>query len=80
MKAVVIFMSLVALTLTGCYTSRRETVVEKPVPQETVVVPAQPRSCTYAGTTYSHGTLSCQGGYQFSCNNGTWTGMNTTCY
>jgi hypothetical protein len=49
----------------------REIVVEKPVPGL--------RSCTYLSTTYSHGSISCQNGYQFRCNDGTWDGRDAAC-
>lgn len=60
----------------------RETVVEKPVVVERPVVretviqrpaiaEAYP-SCNYGGVGYSHGSLSCQAGYQYRCDSGAW--------
>jgi hypothetical protein len=71
----------------------KETVVEKPTAaRETVVVPPQVtketivqeplpalRSCTYLSTTYSEGSLSCQNGYVFRCDDGTWLGRGDSC-
>jgi hypothetical protein len=70
----------------------KETVVEKPTAaRETVVVPPQVtketivqplpalRSCTYLSTTYSDGSLSCQNGYLFRCDDGSWLGRGDSC-
>lgn len=49
----------------------RETVVERPtVTRETIV--AVPASCTFAGSAYANGSMSCQSGYQYLCRNGAW--------
>ena len=80
MKAAILFTSLVVLVLSACTETKRETVIERPAEPVAVPVPRGTSNCTYAGTSYSHGTLSCQGGYQFQCHNGTWQGLNTPCY
>ena len=50
---------------------QRETVVERPsVTRETVVT--TPSACTFAGSAYASGSLSCQSGYQYLCRNGAW--------
>ncbi len=72
-----------AVVLAGCgKTVVRETVVERPVvTRETVVerpavtremIVAAPASCSLGSTFYSSGSLSCQGSYQYRCNNGVW--------
>ena len=85
MKATILFTSLLVLVLGACSEplvkeTKKETIVERPAEPIAVPVPRGGPNCTYAGTSYSHGTLSCQSGYQFQCNNGTWQGLNTTCY
>lgn len=60
----------------------REVIIEKPtVSREVVVERSTPaaRTCTYGSTNYSHGSLSCQGGYQFRCSDGTWEGRSQSC-
>lgn len=52
-------------------TETREIVIERQAPQ--------PRSCTYGNTIYSSSSLSCQGGYQYQCIDGTWTGHSRLC-
>jgi hypothetical protein len=63
-------------------TKEREVIIEKQVaPAEIVVekpVPAL-RSCTYGAAAYSHGSLSCQVGYEYRCSDGTWVGRNLAC-
>lgn len=49
----------------------REIIVEKQVPS--------PRSCAYGPTTFSSGSLTCQGGYQSQCIDGIWTSRSTLC-
>ncbi|HZP87335.1 MAG TPA: hypothetical protein VFB54_10980 [Burkholderiales bacterium] len=67
-------------------TPSKEVVVEHPAPPPSreVVIEHAPvatahRSCTYAGTAYSDGSLSCQSDMQFRCMDGTWEGLNTRC-
>lgn len=60
----------------------REIVVEKPHVTREIIVErpvATPRPCTYGPAAFSHGSMSCQGGYQFRCLDGTWQGLNTLC-
>jgi hypothetical protein len=45
--------------------------------RETVV--AAPMTCMLAGNTFSAGSMSCQGGYQFRCTNGSWERIDTIC-
>jgi hypothetical protein len=49
----------------------REIVVEKPVNML--------QSCTYGSTSYSDGSLSCQDGYQYRCDDGAWDGRGRLC-
>lgn len=35
--------------------------------------------CTYQGTSYSHGSLVCQSGMQFKCDDGQWEARGVTC-
>jgi hypothetical protein len=49
----------------------RETVVERPMVTRETIVQA-PAACSFAGTAYSSGTLSCQAGYQYMCRDGAW--------
>ena len=85
MRRFLLLIAMPALVLTGCGRPVvHETVVERPVvTKETVIerpaVASSSRACTYAGTAYSSGTMSCQGGYQYRCNNGTWDSINVTC-
>jgi hypothetical protein len=54
----------------------RQTVIERPVPAVGgTVAPA----CSFAGTAYSEGALSCQSGQQFRCNNGSWNRTLGSC-
>jgi hypothetical protein len=64
----------------------REVVVERPVPGPTkeVIIHDSPvaavhRSCTYAGRSYSDGSMACQNAVQFRCMDGSWEGLNTSC-
>jgi len=76
-----------SLTLVAC--SHRETVVERPVVEKQTVierpvaVPAAggtiAPACTWAGTAYSEGALSCQNSQQFRCNNGAWNRTLGSC-
>ena len=80
----IVVTGLCILTLAGCgRTVVRETVVERPAVRETVVErpvvverPAvalvAPASCGLAGTAYTSGSMSCQAGYPYRCNNGVW--------
>ena len=89
MKSSALLISILALSLSACGTrvvkESKETIIEKPVAaQETkeVIIERQvpqPRSCTYGNTTYSSSSLSCQGGYQYQCLDGIWTGRNSAC-
>lgn len=37
------------------------------------------KSCTYNGQTYDHGSVVCQSGYEYRCNDGSWDALNTKC-
>lgn len=37
------------------------------------------QSCTYDGKAYSHGSVVCQAGYEYRCNDGIWDALNTKC-
>lgn len=86
MRRSILLMLVPAFVLAGCGRPVvHETVVERPVvTKETVVErPAIAGStgsaCTYASTVYSNGTMSCQGGYQYRCNNGLWDSTSVAC-
>lgn len=86
MKLSIALMFVSALLLSACgRTIVRETVVERPVAKETIVVErpaaagATAPACVYASQTYSHGALSCQDRTEFKCNNGAWTRTFTAC-
>lgn len=88
MKSSVLLLSLLALVISGCARTvvkkeSKETVRGQPVVTEREIIIQEPvpalRACTYAATTYSHGSLSCQGGYQYLCNDGAWDGRNLPC-
>ena len=94
MKRALFLISLSAaamLTIAGCgRTIVRETVVERPAPvvKETVVekpvvqretIVQAPAACTLAGTSYSMGSMSCQGGYEYRCDNGAWQPTGAIC-
>jgi hypothetical protein len=38
-----------------------------------------PQSCTYDGKTYDHGSVVCQSGWEYRCNDGQWDALNTRC-
>jgi hypothetical protein len=63
-------------------TVTKETIVEQPSLNREIVVertvPAL-RSCSYLSTPYSHGSISCQNGYQYRCDDGTWDFQDLTC-
>ena len=92
MKRAILLTSLSAaaiMTIAGCgRTLVRETVVERPVVKETVVerpvvqretVVQVPTACTLAGTAFSTGSLSCQGGWEYRCDAGVWTRSGRAC-
>lgn len=82
-------LSAAALTIAGCgKTVVRETVVERPVVKETIVekpviqretIVQTPTSCTLAGTTFSTGAMSCQGGWEYRCDAATWSRTGRSC-
>jgi hypothetical protein len=60
----------------------KEVIIEKrAAPAEIVVERPSPalRSCTYGAVPYSHGSLSCQIGYEYWCNDGIWVGRSLSC-
>jgi hypothetical protein len=56
----------------------KETVVERPVVAATPLA-SPARSCAYAGTSYSHGSSSCQSGYEYRCSDGAWSSSSARC-
>ncbi len=84
MKRSIFIFSLLIVALAGWgRTVVRETVVERPVvtretmvetapPVTREVIVAGPAACSLAGTGYSHGSISCQAGYQYRCRDGSW--------
>ncbi len=86
MRRSILLMLVPAFVLAGCgRPAVHETVVERPVvTKETVVerpaiAGATGSACTYASTVYSNGAMSCQGGYQYRCNNGLWDSTSVAC-
>ncbi len=68
----IIVACLCVAALAGCgRTIVRETVVERPVIASAPIVTA-PASCSLGSTAYTSGSLSCQAGVQYRCNNGAW--------
>jgi len=62
----------------------KETVVERPVVTERVIerpaaLGATAPSCTYASQSFSHGSMACQEGREFRCNNGAWDRTEVFC-
>lgn len=81
MNRSIVLASVCIAAVAGCtHTVVREHVVEKQpiVQRETVVAPpaqtiiASPATCSYHGTPYASGALSCQSGYQYLCRDGVW--------
>jgi hypothetical protein len=61
-------------------TVTKETIVQQPgVSRQIIVEKPALRSCTYLSTIYSNGSFSCQGGYQYRCDDGTWNFQDLTC-
>jgi hypothetical protein len=99
MKAPVLLVSILALSLAGCggplWKESKETVIEKPVasqPSREIVVQQAPpreiivekpvvvpRSCVMGSSTFNHGSLSCQTGYQYRCDDGRWLNNGALC-
>jgi hypothetical protein len=40
---------------------------------------AVPRSCAYDGRNYYHGSVSCQGGSAYQCDDGSWRSLGRSC-
>jgi hypothetical protein len=60
----------------------KEVIVEKRVAPAEIVVErpaAALQSCTYGAVPYSHGSLTCQVGYEYRCTDGTWVSRNLAC-
>jgi hypothetical protein len=55
---------------TSCAKCTRETIIERT---------ASPSSCTLASGTYSDGSILCQNGFRFRCEDGAWNNLNGTC-
>jgi hypothetical protein len=47
--------------------------------QMTALVSAGTTSCTYNGTSYSEGSVTCQNGWEYRCNNGGWSATGARC-
>jgi len=85
MKRSVCF-ALAALFLGACTRTivekpvvERDTVIERPVVAASPAPAAAPRACTYAGTSFSHGSSSCQSQYEYRCSDGSWSSTNVRC-
>jgi hypothetical protein len=59
----------------------KETIVEPSGVREVIVKRTLPalRSCTYWSGTYSDGSLSCQAGYRYRCDDGAWDSLGRSC-
>jgi hypothetical protein len=89
MRLSTLALPLAAASLLAACGHTKETIVERPGPlieKQTVIerqVPAAgataPGSCIWNSVTYSDGSLSCQGGQQFRCSNGTWNQAGNSC-
>jgi hypothetical protein len=99
MKAPVLLVPILALSLAGCggplWKESKETIVEKPVVSQSapdIVVQQQPpreiivekpvvltRNCVMGASTFTHGSLSCQAGYQYRCDDGRWMNSGALC-
>lgn len=92
MKASVLVLSILGLSLAGCsHTYTKESVIEKeqPVAREVIIQPqreviiekpvAITRNCLMGSSTFSHGSLSCQTGIQYRCNDGRWESQGSLC-
>lgn len=87
MKASALLLSALAVILVGCaYPVEKKTVVKKEAPvvykQKEVVVQQPstvPPNCSYGGTVYRPDALSCQGGFQYRCDDGAWVSRARSC-
>ena len=87
MTRTILVTGLCIVALAGCgKTIVRETVVEKPVVTERVIerpavaVAPLPAACMLGRDTFASGSMSCQAGYQYRCDNGGWTRIpNSIC-
>jgi hypothetical protein len=85
MRGTILILALPALMLAGCghrevretTTVEKQPIVVAPAPSPTVA--SAPRTCNYASTVFTTGTLSCQGHTQYVCNNGVWDSTGTGC-
>ena len=63
----------------------KQTVIEKPpvvVEKPPVVVErrvAEPKSCAYSSSAYSHGSVSCQANTEYRCDDGVWRNTYSAC-
>lgn len=58
-----------------------EIVVQQAPPRE-IIVQKQvvvPRDCVMGSSAFTHGSLSCQAGYQCRCNDGHWENRGALC-
>jgi hypothetical protein len=58
-------------TVVEAPTITRETIVEKPL--------SMLQSCTHGSTSYSDGSLFCQNGYRYRCDDGVWESRGFPC-
>lgn len=96
MKASILVLSILGLSLAGCSrTYMKESVIEKEQPvavapsKEVIIQPqreiiiekpvAITRNCLMGSSTFSHGSLSCQTGIQYRCNDGRWESQGSLC-
>jgi hypothetical protein len=87
MKILTFLVSTLTFVVVGCtFPLEKETVVEKQSPvvhvQRDIVVeqPAMPlHGCSYLGTAFADGSLSCQSGLQYRCEDGVWVSRDLGC-
>jgi hypothetical protein len=87
MKALTFLLSTLILVVVGCtFPVEKETVVEKQPPvihEQRDVVVEQPviplHGCSYLGTAFADGVLSCQSGLEYRCEDGVWVSRDFGC-
>ena len=93
MRALLLLAAASTLAFSGCTRIERETVREKPVVEKETVVEqpappkevvverrvAEPRSCAYNSSAYTHGSLSCQANMEYRCDDGFWRNTYRRC-
>lgn len=92
MKASSLVFAVLGLSLAACthtYVEKpvaaqpsREVIVEQQAPPREIIVEkpvVMSRNCLMGSSTFSHGSLSCQTGIQYRCNDGRWESQGSLC-